>query len=308
MSDLPTATPTLHDLERVQVSACANCGGGDWALFGATLEPDALHPVQYRCAACGLVFANPRVTPRALTEYYRDFFRGVGPENDPGLNDTWHPGARRTFDDLRAWVPGGRLLDVGSGVGAFLALARDAGYDVAGVELSDIGVRLSRERHGIDVVQAPFEDAGFEPGSFDVAHVWHVIEHVFDLGAFIEALKRALRPGGVAVVGTEGYDYPANALIRASNFLRGRVPPASTSTQHTFVFSRESLADCFERRGFETLRVDSYDELRMADRLAETRARTPLRRAAAQGVVAASDAAGRLVSRGPYLRGYFRRP
>ena len=95
--------------------------------------------------------------------------------------------------------PPARLLDVGAGRGRFVAAARAAGYDAAGVEPSERGVRAAREAYGVGLGHAGIEDA--EPGTFDVVTVWHVLEHVEDPGAALRRVTSWLRPGGVLLVG-----------------------------------------------------------------------------------------------------------
>jgi 2-polyprenyl-3-methyl-5-hydroxy-6-metoxy-1,4-benzoquinol methylase len=307
MKDVDATAQTACELEREDAWACDNCGSGDWTVYGVTLERSALHPLQCRCRHCGLVFTNPRVTLPSLRKYYRGYSSWFPGVYDPGLDDRWLPEAHRTLEKLRETAPIGTLLDVGSGMGAFLDLARQAGYRVSGVEFSEEGIQLTSERYEIEVREGTIEEAAFPNASFDVVHAWHVIEHVFDLDSFIGEIHRVLRPGGVVVIGTESYAYPANALLRASHFLRGQCPPAVTSPQHSFVFSPSSLADCFTRRGFQKIEVEAYDELSLGRRLAVTDARTAARRLAARAVVGLSELAARAIRRGPYLRASFRR-
>src|SRR5260370_38811561 len=86
---------------------------------------------------------------------------------------------RKRLDLLeRQPAPGGRLLDVGAGIGTFLALAAERGWQVAGTEISESAVRLARERHGLQLRPAQLEEAGFEAGSSDVIPLWLVLQHV----------------------------------------------------------------------------------------------------------------------------------
>jgi 2-polyprenyl-3-methyl-5-hydroxy-6-metoxy-1,4-benzoquinol methylase len=295
----------LESLERREIRVCDNCGSMRFVVYGVTIDALALHPVQCRCLDCGLVFATPRITPVGLRDYYRRY--EVSGANDPASERKREAGARRTIDELQRYVPRGRLLDVGSGTGTVLAAARDAGYEVAGVELSQRGVELARGRHGIEVFHGSISDAAFPDGSFDVVHAWHVIEHVFDLDEFVGELRRVLRVGGMLAIGTESYAYPANALLRAGRFLRGRVPRTVTSTEHTFVFSPATLTDCLGRRGFEPSRLIAYDELSFRERLEVTGATSAARRVGACSVAALGWLLARSIRRGPYLRGYFSR-
>ncbi len=58
------------------------------------------------------------------------------------------PGHRFFLSDPKA-PKNGRLLDLGCGVGNFLAAARDSGFEVTGVELNQSAVRFARETYGL---------------------------------------------------------------------------------------------------------------------------------------------------------------
>ncbi len=290
------------------VRQCDNCGGASLEPYGATLDgADVVHPLQVRCGSCGLVIASPRLTRAALTDFYDTYHSRWAPGGeDTEVEDRKRERAREQLTEIAEFAPRGRLLDVGSGTGAFLAAAAAAGYDVAGVDLSPEGVEYARDVYGIEpVVQGTLEQVAFPAESFDVLRAWHVIEHVFGLDAFVGELHRVLVPGGLLVVGTESYVHPLNTVARAVRHLTGRVPRTVTSSMHTYVFSPAVLRDCLERRGFRTLRVIAYDERSLGVCLQAAGARNVPARAAAQALALAGRALGRLTRSGPYLRGYW---
>jgi SAM-dependent methyltransferase len=100
--------------------------------------------------------------------------------------------------------PGGRLLDLGCGDGAWtMEVARHVGAgDILGVEFVEDFAQLAREA-GVDAVVAdlggrlPYDDA-----SIDVVHSNQVIEHLPRTDNFLREIARILAPGGYAVVST----------------------------------------------------------------------------------------------------------
>ena len=110
-----------------------------------------------------------------------------------------------------------RVLDIGcnDGYGTML-LARQA-RRVVGVDVSSraIDAALARgamanvEFRRVDGLQLPFDD-----GSFDLATVFQVIEHIEDTREFLEEIRRVLAPAGRAIFTTP------NAAIRLDPGMR----------------------------------------------------------------------------------------
>lgn len=154
-----------------------------------------------RCPVCCLVFVSPRLTADALQRLYDEpayFDDGVyGNRSRPSpamlLQRTWTRG--RLAGIVRRSPPPGRLLEVGSGYGLFLAAARDAGYAVRGVELSAAGVRVARDELELDVFAGQLADAAVQPA--DVICFWDTLEHVPDPLAFLREVRSRLAPGGM---------------------------------------------------------------------------------------------------------------
>lgn len=91
----------------------------------------------------------------------------------------------------------GRLLDVGCGNGAFLARAREMGWDVAGLEPDGKAVAACHAA-GLDVREGDL--ASTPPswaGRFDVITMSHAIEHVADPAVDLAQLFQLLKPGGI---------------------------------------------------------------------------------------------------------------
>jgi len=65
----------------------------------------------------------------------------------------------------------GTLLNLGCGSGRFLALMRDAGWDVRGVEPDPAAARMAQEQFGIPAIVGTSEDAGLPGESFDAITV-----------------------------------------------------------------------------------------------------------------------------------------
>jgi len=109
------------------------------------------------------------------------------------------------------------LLDVGCGLGSFLARAAHrhadwtfAGTDIEGEAISQTGRRLPEAT----IVQGLAEQAPFSADSFDIVTAWDVFEHVPDLDAVSSSVSHMLRPGGLLTFVVPVYDGVTGPVIR----------------------------------------------------------------------------------------------
>lgn len=108
-------------------------------------------------------------------------------------------------------------MDVGAGASTLADDLLAAGFrNLTVMDLSLSALALSRERLGMDArrvqwVQGDITAAPFLPDAFEVWHdraVFHFLTRPDDRAAYIEAVRRAVRPGGSVIVATFGPDGP----------------------------------------------------------------------------------------------------
>lgn len=124
--------------------------------------------------------------------------------------------------DIRRFSEPVTVLEIGCGIG----FDGDVGLQRQMAEHADrfIGVEpdpdVEPEPLFTELIRAPLEDAALEPASVDVAYSVMVMEHLEEPTAFVEAIHRALRPGGVywgfTVDRRHWYTYVANAMTRVN--------------------------------------------------------------------------------------------
>jgi SAM-dependent methyltransferase len=216
-------------------AACPACGtvatGKPFECFhGSSL---------FACADCDLHFWHPVAMPDA--SWYEAAYQGRDRTAMP-----LEPGHRFFLSDPKA-PKSGRLLDLGCGVGNFAAAARDAGFDVTGVEFDPSAVRFARQHYGLEKVFAtrPEEFGSAHPGQrFDVVTFFEVLEHQDDPRRFLTMAADFLVEHGYMGMsvpnrcrwqkGVETLDYPPNHLTR---------------------WSPTALMNFLERNGFEVLSI-----------------------------------------------------
>lgn len=195
-----------------------------------------------RCKRCGLLYLNPRLKEQIILEGY-----GEGSDE---LFISQVAGRERTFAKTvkfidRIRLQPGRLLDIGTAGGSFLAMARKDGWEVAGCEPNRWLCNWAYQHYGLDVVPGTIFDMKLLKASFDVVTLWDVLEHTPDPKRVLQECARVLKPGGLLVV-----NYPDIESMVARLMERRWVFLLSV---HLYYFTAQTLRKLLEQTGFHQL-------------------------------------------------------
>ena len=222
-----------------------------------------------RCSNCGMLFNHPLPNPESLHEVYREV-RDPSYLRETGAREETY---RRTLRQLHEYAePSGSLLDVGCYTGVFLAMAKTAGWDTQGLELSSWAAEIARRQEIGEIHETPLEDFPVEPGSFRVVTMWDVVEHLPNPAEVFRSVHRCLQPGGVVGFSTHMTDSPAARVMgtRYPFFME----------MHVVHFSRPTLRRLLAQEGFEILAFRRHLRiLRVSYLLEKIRYSTPTRAA-----------------------------
>lgn len=209
----------------------------------------------YKCRNCGLIFRGNLPSREQLrTIYAQSYFLNEDKTKADGYADylgdeTEHRLiARRRIKQLNELTPAGKLLDVGAAAGFFLDEARRAGWDVQGIDISPETTEWGRANLGLELTTGLFQDAEYEPASFDAVTMWDYIEHSVDPAADLSKAADVLRPGGILMLSTGD---AATMVARLS----GERWHLLTPHHHNFFFTADTLRHYLSDRGFEITRI-----------------------------------------------------
>ncbi|HEX5398545.1 MAG TPA: class I SAM-dependent methyltransferase [Verrucomicrobiae bacterium] len=151
--------------------------------------------------------------------------------------------------------PGNRLLEVGCGVGEFLALAGEKGFDVVGTEPSAEAARLAVNRnlrvHSTTLQQ--FIEENHREGKmdgFDAVVLLHVLEHVPDPVETVLQCKSLLNSTGILCVQVPNDFTP---FQRAAEKQINKHEWWVAVPDHINYFNFESLRGLLEGLGFDVV-------------------------------------------------------
>lgn len=183
------------------VLACPRCGGASAHAHDAVDRNRCVSDERFeyrRCTACGVLWLiNP---PAELERYYPDdyheFLHGEA-LRAAAAEETTRLGL------VTRHVSGGRLVEIGPSQGVFAYAAKQAGFDVVGLEMDAACCRHLEAEVGITAIETadPADALRGLPASRAIV-MWHVIEHLEHAWAVVRAIADNLEPGGVLALAT----------------------------------------------------------------------------------------------------------
>lgn len=196
-----------------------------------------------RCAECGTVFRNPRLTAAYREDRYVEKplrARDVQPNKQNQVH------YRYMMRRLQKYFPEGvgrRLLDFGCGSGGFLLEARTSGFDPMGLELNRALAEYVNEELGIETYQGLITDPEFAREKFNIVISSQVFEHLVDPRATLVEIRDHLRSPGLILIEVPNLRHIKERLRRG----------AVMDDSHLFYFSASSLPKLLRACGFDVL-------------------------------------------------------
>ena len=221
-----------------------------------------------KCCACSTVFLdfkNKVTDPWEIyshgyyQERYEHYLKNIivdpihGTEN-PSIIDF-----REGLKLIESFKHPGRLLDVGCGMGIFLSMAKERGWEVSGVDISDYATKFARERFGLSCFAGKLKDLRFQDRYFDVITMWDVIEHFEDPLEELNEIRRILADDGIILFDTPNVEslmrLIAHWIYRVTGGLF-KYPVKKLYHQfHLYYFSIETLKMLLYKSGFEIIEM-----------------------------------------------------
>ncbi len=163
---------------------------------------------------------------------------------------------QRRVDMLKPMLANKNVLDFGCGAGGFLSKAQFLSNSMVGIELER---RVREFWAGKICIHSDLDDAG---GGFDLITAFHVIEHLADPVAMLQALAGKLSKNGRMVVEVPSSEDALLTLYSSSAFQR-----FTYWSQHLFLFNAQTLQDLAERAGLRVISVQQYQRYPLSNHL-----------------------------------------
>ena len=144
----------------------------------------------------------------------------------------------------------GRILDIGCGTGDLLSACESNGWIINGVEPSDKARALAEQKiSSKELLVSNIDEVSFDSKDrYDVICMFHVLEHVPNLLAYVSKLKELLTDEGSLIIAVPNYK-SYDASYYKEYWAAYDVP------RHLWHFSQDSIQDIFGRNNFKVEKV-----------------------------------------------------
>lgn len=216
--------------------------------FASRKIPEFMSHAMQRCTGCDLVFVDQPPSQDDLAEVYHSADFDSASEADHAA-DTYANAMRPVLERLSGRM--NNALEIGTGTGTFLARLKDAGFkSVVGVEPSTSAIAAALPERRAWIREGIFQEADFEPASFDVIVCFMTLEHVLEPGDLVASVFRLLRPGGAFVSVTHDYRSWVNRALGSRSPI--------VDIEHMQLFSAQSVSTLLTSRGLENVESRAF--------------------------------------------------
>jgi len=194
----------------------------------------------WHCNDCTARFTQDVPAQDAIGDYYASENYISHSDTKKGIiNSLYHLVRKRTLAAKRRLLINetkmqkGTILDIGCGTGAFLHSMQEADWNITGLEPDEVARNKAAELYQLHP-QEPGKLFELPAASFNAITMWHVLEHVHELHAYIKQIASLLATNGKLFIAVPNYT-SKDADIYKEHWAAYDVP------RHLYHFSPQSM-------------------------------------------------------------------
>ena len=206
----------------------------------------------WQCNACTVRFTQDVPGQDAIGEFYASENYISHSDTKKGIiNSLYHLVRKRTLGSKRRLVINevgmlkGKILDIGCGTGAFLNTMKEAGWSINGLEPDTLSRTKAVELYEIHP-QSSEKLFDLKPSTFNAITMWHVLEHVHELHAYIKKIGELLAANGKLFIAVPNYTSTDAEIY-------GAYWAAYDTPRHLYHFSPQSMEKLVSMHGLKII-------------------------------------------------------
>ena len=203
----------------------------------------------YECPDCGFVFTQGYPDEKEIGRYYESQTYISHSNTKKGIINKIYHLVRSIMLRKKAHMverltllKNGKILDYGAGTGYFANAMRERGWEVTAIEKSPQARDMALKEFNLEMFSEEHLSS-IKDKEFDVVTLWHVMEHIQDLGRFWDELYRIIDDTGIAIIAVpncKSYD----AQVYGEHWAAYDVP------RHLWHFTPSTMMQWGDKHGF----------------------------------------------------------
>jgi 2-polyprenyl-3-methyl-5-hydroxy-6-metoxy-1,4-benzoquinol methylase len=229
---------------------CCVCGNKDPHNFTLKYQKEKFAVVT--CNACTFHFIPPYYRKKIqYTQYKNSDVTAAVRSGNNWIKIQRH---KLRFNFIRRFISKGKLFDLGAGWGHFMLAAKELGYDIYGVEISE-----QPYLYCVNDLKLPVDHIDFfkmdESRKFDLITMWDVLEHIDKADTFLQKCASLTNPGGYLFLQVPQIDSFFAEKHKDEWKMMG--------LDHVNYFSKKTIKRILENNGYEVVAIKSSFEIKL---------------------------------------------
>ncbi len=201
-----------------------------------------------RCSRCGLILQSPRVPLSQIGKFYkpsaywgRDITRNFRyPHYLSERQKHYGP----VYEGITLRKSPGRILDVGSGLGLFLSLFKEKGWEVLGTETNKEVAVFSQKTFSVPVRLGDLTRMDLPKNYYDVITFIGVFEHIYNPDETLDKVRTLLRQDGLLIIVPPNIESLGHFIFKSRWY---SLEPG----RHLYLYSPKTLTRLLHDHGFK---------------------------------------------------------
>ena len=239
----------LPDFMRADIRCCV-CNNSESERFSLKYQKEKFAVTE--CTNCGFQF---------IPAYYRKQIKYVQYKNEEVTKavregNNWVKVQRHKlrFRFIKKFIRKGSLFDLGAGWGHFLLAAKESGYEISGIEISE-----QPYLYCVNDLKLPVEHIDFfefkTEKKFDVITLWDVLEHIDEADKFLTRCNLFTKQDGWLFLQVPQIDSYFAKRYKDNWKMMG--------LDHVNYFSKKTIEKILNRNGYELVSIKSSLEIKL---------------------------------------------
>lgn len=202
----------------------------------------------YECSSCGIQFWNPFKGPGK--EWYEKEYDYKA--RNILISKSYRTCHKKFLDKFEDIPSGTKILDIGCGVGEFLAELQGKGAEVWGVDFNKNLTQIAKNKFGLkNIYTMDFNDFFNKEGlpQFDIITFFGVLEHIDNPLELVWKVKKIIKPDGLIATSA-----PCKENLVTGLSCRD-LPP-----DHLTQWNIQAISNLFQKIGYGVSRFEYLDQ------------------------------------------------